>query len=106
MTGWLRDCGTLERQKNDIDPPFIRIPDPKVRLKEPLTIYQLAITFILLLSGIIASVVVFLSELLKGNGKKEYYPADHCKLQVQNSAGQGSDIIYPSQQFHSKSSFS
>ena len=65
---WLRDTGVLNRLMYDIVPSLNVVPAPILRNKLPLTIYQMGITLILLLIGIILSIITFLVELLKPKG--------------------------------------
>ena len=81
-TIWLRDTGILERLKYDVFTPLIHIPKPKVRHKEPLTIYQLGIAMILLLVGITISILVFIFELLTSKSE------DRIELTVTDARGQ------------------
>ena len=67
---WLQDTGILERLKYDIAMPPIIIPRPVARHNEPLNISQMAITMILLLSGLVISILVFLFEVLNNRGAK------------------------------------
>ena len=62
-TMWLRDTGILNKLKYDVMNPPIPIPDAKVRLKQPLNLWQLAIVMIILLLGLNVALVVFLSEI-------------------------------------------
>ena len=62
---WLQDTGILSRLKYDVFKPPFYIPDPKVRHNQPLIIYQVGISFVILSGGIILSAVVFLFEVLK-----------------------------------------
>ena len=67
---WLRDTGILEKLKYDIVRPPFHIPLPKVRRDQPLIISQLGIVLIVLAVGLGLSIPMFLSELMKGRGKK------------------------------------
>ena len=62
-TMWLRDTGILNKLKYDVMNPPIPIPDAKVRLKQPLNLWQLAIVMIILLVGLNVALVVFLLEV-------------------------------------------
>ena len=62
-TMWLRDTGILNKLKYDVMNPPIPIPDAKVRLKQPLNLWQLAIVMIILLVGLNFALVVFLFEI-------------------------------------------
>ena len=64
-TMWLRDSGVLNKLRYDVLNPPIPIPDPKVRHNQPLNNWQLGIIMIIYLAGVLISVLVFLSELLK-----------------------------------------
>lgn len=75
-TGWLRDTGILNRMKDGISPPHIPTQYQKARNKLPLSIKQLGIVLIVLLSGIILSIIVFFLELMKGKGKKGNLPSE------------------------------
>ena len=80
-TIWLHDTGILNRLQHDILFSLIHIPQPKMRHKEPLTIYQLGITMILLLVGIIISILVFTFELTTKRTE------DCIKLTVTDASG-------------------
>ena len=66
---WLRDTGILTRIKDGILPPHIPTQYPKATNKQPLSIRQLGIVLIVLLSGIILSIILFFLELLKSKGR-------------------------------------
>ena len=67
---WLRDSGILEKLKYDIKRPALPILDPKVRRDQPIILSQLGIVMIVLASGFILSLPVFLCELIKGRSNK------------------------------------
>ena len=62
-TMWLRDTGILNKLKHDVMNPPIPIPDAKVRHKQPLNLWQLAIVMIILLVGLNIALAVFLWEI-------------------------------------------
>ena len=62
---WLRDTGILEKLKYDaMNPPYL-IPDPIVRVDEPLILKQLGIIMMFLAAGLCIGTLVFLVELFK-----------------------------------------
>ena len=59
----LRAAGILDKLKYDaMKPPFV-IPYPKVRVDQPVTIYQLATAFIAQAAGLSAAILAFFGEL-------------------------------------------
>ena len=73
---WLRDTGILNKMKDGISPPHIPTQYQKARNNLPLSIKQLGIVLIALLSGIILSIIVFFVELMKGKGRKGNLPSE------------------------------
>ena len=62
---WLKDTGILEKLKYDaVNPPYL-IPDPIVRVDEPLILKQLGIIMMFLAAGLFIGTIVFLVELFK-----------------------------------------
>ena len=60
---WLQDTGILAKLRdNELNAPT-KIPLPRVKINQPLTIYQLATAFVFATFGIVLSVSVFLGEL-------------------------------------------
>ena len=63
---WLQDTGILAKLRdNELNAPT-KIPLPRVKINQPLTIYQLATAFVFATFGIVLSVSVFLGELVTG----------------------------------------
>ena len=63
---WLQDTGILAKLRdNELNAPT-KIPQPRVKINQPLTIYQLATAFVFAMFGIVLSVSVFLGELVTG----------------------------------------
>ena len=60
---WLKDFGILEKIKNDVMNPPTLIPDPRVRLNQPLILRQLGIIMIALVVGLFIATFVFFVEL-------------------------------------------
>ena len=60
---WLRDTGILNKLWHDELNAPLHIPDPKVRINEPLDLYQVGIAFILVAGGLIVALLGFLVEL-------------------------------------------
>ena len=76
---WLRDTGMLNKMRDDeLNAPF-HVPDPKVRVNEPLTLNQVGIAFIVEAGGLIIGLLCFLLELvcksrwIKKGEKKQVY---------------------------------
>ena len=69
----LQDTGLLKKLRDDELKAPEPIPLPNVKHNQSLSISQLVTAFILLASGIVASIPVFIVELLKGEkvGDKE-----------------------------------
>ena len=62
-TMWLRDTGMLNKLRDDeLNAPF-HVPDPVVRVNEPLTLYQVGIAFMVEAGGLVIGLLVFLLEL-------------------------------------------
>ena len=59
---WLQDSGILNKLKYDAMNPTIRIPDPKVRHKQPLILKQVGIMMITLAGGLTVALMVFAGE--------------------------------------------
>ena len=70
---------------DDIAPPRIPILMPKARGKEPLTIYQLSITMILFVAGIVLSLVIFILELFNKNGWRKANKSSDEVMEVTES---------------------
>ena len=61
-TLWLRDSGILDKLYRDaLNAPII-VPDPKVRVNQPLNINQLATAFMVMAGGLILGTLSFLME--------------------------------------------
>ena len=60
---WLRDTGILNKLWDDELNAPVHIPDPKVRINEPLDLYQVGIAFMLVAGGLIVALLGFLMEL-------------------------------------------
>ena len=61
-TLWLRDSGILNKLYRDaLNAPII-VPDPKVRVNQPLNINQLATAFMVMAGGLILGTLFFLME--------------------------------------------
>ena len=69
---WLQDTGILIKLRDsELKAPY-PIPQPKVKFNQPLSIYQLATAFLLVVAGVMISISAFLIELshgLNGRGK-------------------------------------
>ena len=59
---WLRDTGVLNKLWNDELNAPVHIPDPKLRIDEPLDLYQVGIAFMLVAGGLIVALLGFLME--------------------------------------------
>ena len=60
---WLRDTGILSRLRSlELDAP-IAIPYPKVRVDQPLNMYQLGSAFLAFIVGLFISIAAFMSEI-------------------------------------------
>ena len=74
---WLQDTGVLKKSKGDkLEVPNHK-PLAKLRINQPLSMSQLATAFILEVSGIVISILVFAVEFLqrkkhKATGAKQY----------------------------------
>ena len=67
---WLQDTGILKKTKGDeLKAPNPK-PLPKLKINQSLSIHQLASAFILEVSGIVTSIVVFTVELLQRKKSK------------------------------------
>ena len=55
----------MNKLRHDALKAAIPIPDPKVRLNEPLNLWQLGIIMIIYLSGVSISILAFIGEVLK-----------------------------------------
>ena len=61
-TLWLRDSGILNKlYENELNAAVI-IPDPRVRVNQPLNIYQLTTAFLLVAGGLTLGILAFLVE--------------------------------------------
>ena len=61
-TLWLRDSGILNKlYENELNTAGI-IPDPKLRVNQPLNIYQLATAFLLVAGGLTLGILAFFVE--------------------------------------------
>ena len=60
---WLRDTGILNKLWDDELNAPLHIPDPKVRINEPLDLYQVGIAFMVAAGGLIIALLGFLMEL-------------------------------------------
>ena len=61
---WLQDTGVLIKLRDSELKAPNKIPLPRVKLNEPLTVFQLATAFIFAAFGLVLSVSVFLMELV------------------------------------------
>ena len=62
-TMWLRDTGILNKLWHDELNAPLHIPDPKVRINEPLILDQVGIAFMLVAGGLIVAILGILMEL-------------------------------------------
>ena len=62
---WLKDTGILQKVRDDAMNAPNLIPDPILRLNEPLILKQLGIIMIFLAVGLFIGTIVFLVELFK-----------------------------------------
>ena len=60
---WLRDTGILNKLWDDELNAPLHMPDPKVRINEPLDLYQVGIAFMVVAGGLIIAILGFLMEL-------------------------------------------
>ena len=78
-TMWLRDTGILNKLWADELNAPIHVPDPKVRVNEPLDVYQVGTAFIIEAGGLVLALLGFLLELrckprwIKEGKKKEVF---------------------------------
>ena len=102
---WLRDTGILTRIKDGIFPPHISAQYPKARDKQPLSIRQLGIVFLVLPTGITLSIIVFILELFKNSSKEgNLPPAELIELTEGNAIRENSSSeLAPSNQLQSDS---
>ena len=102
---WLRDTGIMNKMKDGILGPTIPTHYPKAKDKQPLSIRQLGIVLIVLLSGIILSIIVFIFELLKNSRKKgNLPPGESIDLRNGNAMNENSRYeLIPSNQQQSDS---
>ena len=101
---WLRDTGIMNRMKDGVSPPHIPTQYRKARNKLPLSIRQLGIVMIVLLSGITLSIIVFILELLKNNKKGKLQPGELIELREGNAMKENSSSdLRPSNQLQSDS---
>ena len=64
---WLQDTGILIKLRDsELKAPY-PIPQPKVKFNQPLSIYQLATAFLLVVAGVMISIAAFLMELFNGH---------------------------------------
>ena len=67
---WLQDTGVLKKIEGD----YLKVPNPrplpKLKINQSLSISQLAASFILEVSGIIISILIFTVELLQRKNYK------------------------------------
>ena len=60
---WLRDTGILSRLRSlELEAPMA-IPYPKVRVDQPLNMYQLGSAFLAFIMGVVISIAAFMSEI-------------------------------------------
>ena len=74
---WLRDTGVLTKIKFSVITPPMFIPDPKVRINQPLSPSQLGLIMIISVGGYVLSILTFMIEMTKGRNKRnerEDYP--------------------------------
>ena len=84
---WLRDTGILNKLRDDELNAPVHIPDPKVRINEPLNLYLVGIAFILVAGGLVIALLGFIIErccktrwIKKGHKKKvQYIFFSNCK---------------------------
>ena len=62
-TMWLRDTGILNKLWNDELNAPVHVPDPKVRINEPLNLYQVGIAFMVVAGGLVLALLGFLLEI-------------------------------------------
>ena len=62
-TMWLRDTGILNKLWNDELNAPVHVPDPKVRINEPLNLYQVGIAFMAVAGGLVLALLGFLLEI-------------------------------------------
>ena len=76
---WLRDTGILKKLWADELNAPIHVPEPKVRVNEPLDVYQVGTAFIIEAGGLVLALLGFLLELcckprwIKEGKKKEVF---------------------------------
>ena len=77
---WLRDTGILKKLWADELNAPIHVPEPKVRVNEPLDVYQVGTAFIIEAGGLVLALLGFLlelccskSRLIKEGEKKEVF---------------------------------
>ena len=67
---WLQDSGILKKQRDDeLKAPNL-IPRPKVKLNQPISLSQLAMSFFMAVPGIVIAISAFFVELFKGQKVK------------------------------------
>ena len=80
---WLKCTGILDKVKYDVANPPIAIPDPTVRLDQPLILRQLGIIMIVLILGLAIGTLVFFIELCKRlKSRKAPQPVDRVNLSI------------------------
>ena len=62
---WLQDTGILKKLRDDELNAPIPIPDPKVRVNQPLTFYQIGIALVIQAIGLCIAIAAFAAELCK-----------------------------------------
>ena len=76
---WLCDTGILNKLWDDELNAPLHIPDPKVRINEPLNLDQVGTAFMLVVGGLIIALLGFLTELccksrwIKSQDKKQVF---------------------------------
>ena len=63
---WLQDTGTLRKLAHDQYNPPPPDPLPKIRIKKPLTVYQLGTAAMVCAGGLGIAALAFLGELIFG----------------------------------------
>ena len=77
---WLQDTGILIKLRDDELKAPIPIPRPKIKLKQPFSIFQLATAFLWMAAGMLISISAFFVELLNGSkGKAKGAKSDNAR---------------------------
>ena len=62
----LQSAGLLNKLRDDVTETIREVPPPRYRINQPLNLTQLAGSMVIIVTGLLLSIMVFLCELFRG----------------------------------------